>query len=389
MLSRRAFLQSSSLIAIAPTVPMFLARCARATEIGKDQRVLVVVQLSGGNDALNTIVPHADPTYAKLRQRLKLNAKDLVRVTDAIGLHPQLRSLDKLLQDGRLAVIPGVGYPNPNRSHFRSMAIWHTARFDPEEHSGYGWIGRALDPEAGHSLLIGSETLPVALRGRRSSAVGLNRVDDLGLADAATARLATNSIESKDELIEFIRRQALDAYAASDTLAALSRHGDDASYPTTSLADHLRLTARLLKAGLGARVFYTSLGGFDTHASQEFTHARLMSEFAGAVAAFFADLTAAKLADRVILLAFSEFGRTIKENGSGGTDHGTAGAVFLAGPGVKGGLHGTQPSLTELVEGEPSMTIDFRQVYSAVLTDWMKLTANDAVGGGFGKMSLF
>src|SRR5262245_14713224 len=147
MLSRRTFLQSS-LLALSPTVPLFVARTARAAEPGKDRRVLVVVQLDGGNDALNTIVPHADPNYAKLRPRLKIQAKDVIKLTDEIGLHPQLRPLDKLLQGGQLAAIPGVGYPNPNRSHFRSMAIWHTARFDPEEHSSYGWLGRALDPDA-------------------------------------------------------------------------------------------------------------------------------------------------------------------------------------------------------------------------------------------------
>jgi uncharacterized protein (DUF1501 family) len=389
MLSRRSFLKTSSLIALAPTVPGFLARMAWATEAARDSRVLVVVQLDGGNDALNTIVPHIDPNYARLRQRLKLNSKDLVKVTDSIGLHPQLRPLDKLLQAGQLAVIPGVGYPNPNRSHFRSMAIWHTARFDPEDHTGHGWIGRALDPDASQSLLIGNDAAPVALRGRRSSIVALGRADDLALADSATVRQATDSTPSRNDLIEFVRRQSLDAYAASDKLAALARGGDDASYPSSGLADRLRLTARLLKAGLGARVFYTTQGGFDTHASQQFTHSGLMNEFAGAVSAFFADLTAAKLVDRVALLTFSEFGRTIKENASGGTDHGTAGAVFLAGPGIKGGLIGSQPSLTDRVEGEPKMTTDFRRIYATVLTDWMKLNAKDSCGGEFEKLTLF
>src|SRR5262245_61807943 len=246
MLSRRSFLKTSSLIALAPTVPGFLARMARATETAKDSRVLVVVQLDGGNDALNTIVPHTDPSYAKLRQRLKLNPKDLVKVTDSIGLHPQLRPLDKLLQAGQLAVIPGVGYPNPNRSHFRSMAIWHSARFDAEEHTSHGWIGRALDPDAGQSLLIGNDSAPLALRGRRSSIVALGRADDLALADSATVRQATGSDPSKNDLIEFVRRQSLDAYAASDKLAALARGSDDALYPGNGLGERLRLTARLM-----------------------------------------------------------------------------------------------------------------------------------------------
>lgn len=389
MLTRRSFLKSSSLIALAPTVPGFLARMARATEAVKDSRVLIVVQLDGGNDALNTIVPYADPNYGKLRQRVRLDPKGLVKVNDSIGLHPQLRPLDKLLQAGHLAVIPGVGYPNPNRSHFRSMAIWQTARFDPEEHKGNGWIGRALDPDAGQSMLIGTSSTPVALRGRRSSTVALSRPEDLALADSVTAKSAIDSNPSKNDLVEFVRRQAVDAYAASERLTAMSRNRDDANYPSSGLAERLRLTARLMKIGLGARVFYTTQGGFDTHASQLFTHQGLMSEFAGAVAAFFADLSAAKLADRVTLLAFSEFGRTIKENASGGTDHGTAGAVFVAGPGIKGGLIGSQPSLTDLVEGEPKITTDFRRIYTTLLADWLKLDARDAVGGEFEKLKLF
>src|SRR5437763_15912173 len=155
MFTRRDFLKTSSLLALAPTVPLFIARTGRAAEPAKDTRVLVVVQLDGGNDALNTIVPHSDPNYEKLRPRLKIDKKNVVKVSDTLGLHPSLKPLDKLLDAGQLSVIPGVGYPNPNRSHFESMAIWHTARFDPEERKGYGWIGRALDPAAGTSYMVG------------------------------------------------------------------------------------------------------------------------------------------------------------------------------------------------------------------------------------------
>src|SRR5207253_1609849 len=182
MLSRREFLRSSSLLALAPTVPLFVARTARATAVDKDRRILVVIQLDGGNDALNTVVPHADPNYEKFRQKLKIDKNSLVRLSDGLGLHPSLKPLDKLLQAGQLAVIPGVGYPNPNRSHFESMAIWHTARFDPEERKGYGWLGRALDPTAGIAFSVGG-SVPGALRGRRSTAVSLTRIEDALLAD--------------------------------------------------------------------------------------------------------------------------------------------------------------------------------------------------------------
>src|SRR5262245_31695041 len=207
MLNRRHFLQSS-LLALAPAVPLFVGRTAHAAGVGKDKRVLVVVQLDGGNDALNTVIPHADPAYAKLRPTLKANPKNLIRLTDDVGLHPSLRPLDKLLQAGQLAVIPGVGYPNPSRSHFESMAIWHTARFDPEDRKGYGWLGRALDPSQGSSYVIGS-AVPGAVRGARSAAASLSRVEDVLLADTESARKAVGP-EPKDDLVAYIRRQAVD-----------------------------------------------------------------------------------------------------------------------------------------------------------------------------------
>jgi uncharacterized protein (DUF1501 family) len=396
MFTRRQFLQSSSLLALSSTVPVFIAQTGQAADKGGDQPVLVVVQLDGGNDALNTIVPHADPNYAKLRPTLKFDGKSVVKVTDEVGLHPSFRPMDKLLQAGQLAVLPGVGYPNPNRSHFESMAIWHTARFDREDQAGYGWIGRALDPSVASSYVVGSE-VPRAVRGRRSTAVSLNRIEDVLLADRISAKKAVGQAETsrsdlarpEDGLLTFVRRQAVAAHTTGESLVKLARSGDSGKYPGTALANRLKLTAGLLKADLGARVFYTIQGGYDTHAGQRFPHAQLLSEFAGAVAAFFEDLKEAKLADRVVLLAFSEFGRTIKENGSGGTDHGSAGAVFLAGAKVKGGLRGNMPSLADLVGGEPKMTADFRRVYATILTGWLGLKDQASLGGSFEGLPLF
>jgi uncharacterized protein (DUF1501 family) len=387
MLTRRGFLQTTSLFALAPTVPLFLARTGRAAAADKDGRVLVVVQLDGGNDALNTVVPHSDPEYAKLRPRLRIEKNRLVPVSDTLGLHPSLKPLDALLKSDSLAVIPGVGYPNPNRSHFASMAIWHTARFDPEERVGYGWLGRALDPSAGTAYVVSGD-VPGALRGRRSSAVTLNRVEDVLFADANAAKEEVGPVP-QDDLLAFVRRQSVDARTTAERMSRLTATAESASYPGTGLGERLKMTARLLKADLGSRIFYTVQGGYDTHASQLFSHASQLSEFAGAVAAFFADLRAAKLAERVVLLAFSEFGRTIKENGSAGTDHGTAGAVFLAGAGVRGGVVGTMPSLKDLVNGEPKMTTDFRRVYASILTGWLGLSASEPLGGAFDHLPIF
>jgi uncharacterized protein (DUF1501 family) len=385
MLTRRGFVKSS-LLTLGSTVPLFVARTARAAATDKDRRVLVVIQLDGGNDALNTVVPHADPNYEKLRPKLKLDRKKLVPVSDGLGLHPSLKPLDKLLQAGHLAIVPGVGYPNPNRSHFESMAIWQTARLDPEDRKGYGWVGRALDPRGETGYVVGG-SVPRAMRGRRSTAVALNRVEEVLLADAASAKPTVGS-ETQDDLLAFVRRQAIDAHAAADRFAQLAGGEDGGRYPETKLAGRLKLVARLLKADLGTRVFYTTQGGYDTHASQAFPHANLLSELAGAVAAFFEDLKAARLAERVTLLTFSEFGRTIKENGSGGTDHGTAGCVFLAGPGVKGGLGGTLSSLTDLEKGEPKMTTDFRRLYATVLDRWLGCPAELVLGGQFESLPL-
>jgi uncharacterized protein (DUF1501 family) len=302
-------------------------------------------------------------------------------------LHPALRPLDRLLQAGHLGVLPGVGYPNPNRSHFESMAIWQTARFDREDRGGYGWIGQGLDSSPGSSYVVGT-SLPLAVRGRRSTAVALHRVEDVLLAEAEVARKAVGPAVG-DDLLSFVRRQVVDAQGTGERLARLSGGGDAGRYPGTGLSERLKLIARMLKSDLGARVFYTTQTGYDTHAGQRFTHADLLAEFGGAVAAFFEDLQEAKLADRAALLAFSEFGRTIKENGSAGTDHGTAGIVFLGGPGVKGGLATAMPSLTDLVGSEPKMTTDFRRIYATVLEEWLRLPSQPALAGTFEPLPLF
>jgi uncharacterized protein (DUF1501 family) len=382
MLHRRSFLQSSALL---PLVPAFVTRMAEAAPRDKDARVLVVVELRGGNDGLNTLVPLKNDVYGKLRPRLQIAAKDTVKLNDEFGLHSSFRQADKLIQDGHFQASPGVGYPKMNRSHFTAGAIWYTARTDPEEHRNYGWLGRTLDAAGGDSCTITSD-VPPPLRGRRSAAVALTRLEDLVLADADTAKAAGSA--AKNDLLAFVRRHAVEGAAAAEKLASLRRATDGASYPSTSFAGQLKLIARLLKADLGTRVFYARQDGYDTHAFQAFAHANLLSTFAAAVNAFFADLRSAKLADRVALFAFSEFGRTIEENRSGGTDHGTAGVTFLVGPKVKPGVVGTQPSLTDLVDGEPRASTDFRRIYATLIRDWLGVRA-DVLGGAFEPLSLF
>jgi uncharacterized protein (DUF1501 family) len=410
MPSRRAFLRTSlrasTLVALAPTVPAFLTRAARAAPAERDGKTLVVIELAGGNDGLNTVVPFKDEGYRRHRKVLRLPADQLCTVNREIGLHPAMREAAGLLEDGRLAVVQGVGYPNPSRSHFHSMAIWQTARPDiprpkgdtaSDEHKTlYGWIGQALDGGRGPAdgsaaaVYVGEDDPPVAFRGRRARTSTVSRPEDAVLTLAG--RTGTDSVdpENGSELAAFVRRSTLDAYATSERMAEVLRVKDaGAGYPPTRLAARLRDVARLIKGGLGTRVYYTSQSGYDTHTFQLPAQADLLGELSGALKAFLDDLAAAKLAERVAVLCFSEFGRRVAENGSQGTDHGTAGPVFLAGVPVRGGLVGLTPSLADLEDGDLKMTTDFRRVYATVLEEWLGLSAREALGGTFAKLPLF
>jgi uncharacterized protein (DUF1501 family) len=399
MVTRRGFLarglRDSSLIALAPTLPGFLARTAQAAGPEKDGRILVVLQLDGGNDGINTVIPFKDDGYARHRKAIRLPEKRLITVNGEVGLHPAMGDAGKLLESGRLAIVPGVGYPNPNRSHFRSMAIWQSARLDERDHTGLGWVGRGLDEGpttrdgAPAALLVGSNDPPPAIRGRRSVSAALDRLDDYALSDREAGARPAGSSPAGDDLGQFLRRSLLDAYTTADRLESIAGARDGhASYPESDLARRLGLTARLIKAGLGTRVYYLVQGGYDTHGHQLPQHAALLEELAKSLRAFLDDLAAARLDDRVLVLVFSEFGRRVAENGSKGTDHGTAGPVLLAGPSVRPGLAGTYPSLTDLADGDLKMAVDFRRVYATVLEGWLGLRSKGALGGAFESLPL-
>jgi uncharacterized protein (DUF1501 family) len=404
MFSRRDFLQASTLFALTPTVPGFLAATARAAAPAREGRILVVIQLNGGNDGINTIVPFTDEGYAKNRKVLRLPAERLHKINKEVGLHPAMGDAARLLESGRLAIVQGVGYPNPSRSHFKSMAIWHSANIDlpkgdevdAESKAIFGWIGQALDegrkPADGApaAQFVGGGSMPAALRSRRSVATAINRLEDSVLALKGGARSAMMESGRGGDLAAFVRRSTLDAYATSERMAALLRARDaQARYPATALAGRLRIIARLIKGGGGTRVYYTAQDGYDTHYVQSQLHFALLSELSGALKAFLDDLAAAKLAERVAVLCFSEFGRRVAENGSHGTDHGSAGPVFLAGPKVEAGLVGATPRLLDLQDGDLRVGVDFRRVYASVLEDWLGLPSKPPLGGSFAKLSLF
>jgi uncharacterized protein (DUF1501 family) len=403
--TRRDFLRNSALVALAPAVPTFLACSAQATPANRDDRALVVIQLSGGNDGINTVVPYADEAYPRLRPHLRLPAARLRRINDEVALHPELGDFARLLEDGRLAILQGVGYPNPNRSHFRSMAYWHTARLgEPAGDAATGWLGRALEGarqagvRAPVSISVGLRPPPRAVRGRRSAPTSLAHLEDLRLAGNDQLGRAFPEVGAGDDVRAFVHRSVLDAYAGADRLREVAP-GEErgARYPDTGLAHDLRIVARLMKAGFGTRVYYveqnssgdTAGRSYDTHEAQLTTHERLLAELGGAIRAFLEDLRAARLEDRVAVLCFSEFGRRAAENGSFGTDHGAAGPVFLAGGQVRAGLVGQPPRLGDLVNGDVRMQVDFRRVYATILEDWLGLAARGTLGGQFEKLPLF
>lgn len=395
MLARRSLLKQSAFLSLSPLVPGFLARTATAAAPGRDGRILVVVQMDGGNDGINTVVPAGDELYAKFRKELRIPREQVRNLGDsggvAVGLHPSMRGAADLYEAGRLAVVQGAGYPNPDRSHFESMAIWQTARPGADAVGNLGWLGRAMDAappgEAGPAAVhVGTESMPRAIVTRRAVTTSFADAADLALA---LTHPPTAPPEG-DDLAAFVGRTVSTAYAtAAELEAAAAGRDPNARYPETALARRLDLVARSIKAGFPSRVYYAIQPGYDTHAVQLPAHARLLGEFSGAIKAFLDDLGAANLADRVVLLAFSEFGRRPEENGSLGTDHGTAGPVFVAGPRVRGGLVGRAPKLGELVDGDLAMQVDFRSVYATLLDDWLGIPATGVLGAAFPKLPLF
>lgn len=391
MLSRRNFLQKSSIVSLAPVLPHVFGRTANAAEPESNEKVLVVIQLDGGNDGLNTVIPYADDAYGRARKKLRIPTKDILKIDDHLGLHPSMRSAKALFDDGRLSIIQDVGYPNPNRSHFTSMKIWQTARFDVEQHNDNGWLGRTLDLKTfegkKNAVYVGQQETPVALWGRKSEAISLSRSSDLQLA--LDPLKPENKSESKSDLGQFVSKQVLTAYASAEEFKRRGAgESNDSKYPNTRLGSQLKLVSQLLKSGSQSRIFYTSQSGYDTHSSQLYDHSSLLREYSDALKALLDDLKEAGLDDRVVVMTFSEFGRRINENDSTGTDHGTAGPVFLAGAPVKGGLLGDPSNLSE-VGGDLKVQCDFRSIYATILNQWLNVEAKSVLAEDYSTLPIF
>jgi len=395
MITRRDFLKSSSLIGLGASVPTFLARTAfaapDASKPGAKDTILVVVQLTGGNDGMNTVIPFADELYARYRPTIKIPTELVKKLNDKVGLHPSLDGLAGLHEDKALCVVQGVGYPNPSQSHFRSMDIWQAA--STAESLTEGWVGKALKSMNVPAFHVagGNESAPLALNGSPARVPSITSIADfqLKMADKAGKAVIEDAAKSggKPGLLDFVQKTALNTYASSQKLQEIGKNYEPKTpYPATGLANRLKLCAQLIDAGLGARVFYVSIDGFDTHANQGANigaHANLLAEVSGAITAFYKDLSGRGHKDRLMIMTFSEFGRRAKENGSKGTDHGSGAPMFLVGGKVKSGVVGAHPNLKELEDGNLKFGIDFRQVYASILDKWLGVSSKEVLGGTY------
>jgi len=432
MHTRRQFLRTSVLGAAASwTLPVFLEKTFFAldamaadaltqTATGKDGTILVVLQMAGGNDGLNMVVPYADDIYYRSRPKLGLPADKVLKLNSYAGLNGKLTGLKALFDEGHLSVVQGVGYPNPNRSHFRSTEIWQTAS-DADRNESEGWLGRyfdnccaGADPTVG--VAIGEE-MPQAFAAKTPTGITFSQPEQfrwrpsekvegrmsaeesffrqLNGSDGGEETLLTASEggsigaipgKSKTDLstIDFLQRTALDAQLSSDKILAIARkYESNVPYPQGRLAASLSMIARMIAGGLPTRVYYVSQGGFDTHAGQVNAHERLMGELNDALSAFATDLKQQGNFDRVLLITFSEFGRRLVENANGGTDHGAAAPMFIVGGAVKPGLFGKYPSLSDLDYGDLKFNTDFRSVYGTVLDKWLRAPSQVVLGRKF------
>jgi uncharacterized protein (DUF1501 family) len=381
--------------------------------------ILVVIQLTGGNDALNTIVPYGEGLYYDNRRTVRIGQDEVLRIDDRFGFHPAMSAIKPFWDAGNMAVIAGVGYPNPNYSHFRSMDIWYTC--EPDRIATDGWLGKAvkdIDPHAENVLTAVNfgRGLPRALSLSGVPVASVAQLDSYGLLTSLSSVAQRQSAlevfsclyddgwadqglkpgeglqpaRPGDEVLRYMGQTGLDAQKGADILrTALGKYQSNVVYPKSPIAENLKGIAQVKLAELGTRVFYTSHGTFDTHATQLPTHAKLWQEVSEGIAAFFADLRAHNSADDVLMLVWSEFGRRVRDNGAG-TDHGAGSVALIVGDHVKGGLYGEYPSLkqSDLTLGNLKYNVDFRSAYATILDRWMQIESEPIVNGKFEEFAI-
>ena len=372
---------------------------------GKKDRKLVVVQQSGGNDYLNSIVPYTNGLYYDFRSLTHHDPEDVLKIDDTLGFGPTMGPIKELWDEGKVAIIHGIGYPRPDRSHFRSMDIWHTA--EPEEISQEGWLGRAvrdMDPKSENVLTavsfgvglpraLGCNGVPVASVGDLENYGLFPDIQDEWLREYALEAFSKmyGAAAGKEAVMGFLGQTGRDALKGADILrTAPEKYSSTIEYDTNSIARSLRDAAQVMFADFGTRIFYTTHGGYDTHAGLKIAHPQLWSDLSPAVMDFLDDLEEHDEADETVMLIFSEFGRRVRDNGNG-ADHGSGGVAFIVGNKVKGGMYGEYPSLEEKdhLDGDLHFNNDFRGTYSSIIEDWLGLDPVPIVKGKFESFDLF
>jgi len=396
--SRRQFLGLAGLsfVSLSAVAPRLFAQVARESAVaGKNDNVLVVVELSGGNDGLNTVIPFENDLYYKNRRTIGIPKANVHKLTDQIGLHSAMEPIAELYKEGRVAVVQGVGYPEPDRSHFRSMEIWQTASTDKLPPTA-GWLGRFIDQlprKSDDDSLPGlafTGSLPQACQAEKAVIPVVGELEAFAGAeqpdqkDIALRRKLSTASGKATGSIQFLRNQSAAVYRTVDRLkGAAEKYKSTVEYPGSPLGGQLKHAAQILAGDLGVRVIYVSQDGYDTHSGQADAHAGLLGELSASLAAFDKDLRSLGLADRVAVVVFSEFGRRVDENASSGTDHGAASCLLVAGAKIKGGLYGEYPRLDKLGEGDLIFNTDFRSVYGTLLDKWLGCPCKKILKGDF------
>ena len=365
----------------------------------KKEPILVVIQLTGGNDYLNTVIPYGNPRYYDNRPNVGIPQEQVLPIDDQFGFNPAMSPVKELYDQGKVAVVNGIGYPNPNRSHFRSMDIWHTC--EPDKVGTEGWVGRVirdLDPRAENVLtgvnfgrglpramaLSGVPVASVAVLETYGVLTGISGEPQRSEALDVFARMYAPTVGT-GPVMDYLGQTGLDALKGADILkTAPDKYGSSIEYADSSISRNLQGIAKVLLADLGTRVFYTQHAGYDTHASEGPVHPKLWTDLSQGISDFYADLKEHDAAENVLMLVFTEFGRRVKDNGSG-TDHGSGGVAFAVGDPVQGGMYSEYPSLNEedLLEGDLHFNIDYRGIYGTVVEKWLGLDAVPVVGGNF------
>ena len=409
-INRRTFnsncLKSATALAIGTSAPSGWIQSLASTlteQTASQGKVLVVIQLTGGNDGLNSIIPFSNELYYKSRPKLAISKESVLTINPDVGLHPSLRGIASLIEGKNFCVLQGVGYPNPNRSHFESMDIWHSCQ-RKNSRGSEGWLGRyfsqnkQFDNADSLGLHLGSEQLPMALVARGVQTPSIASIEQIRWKGKSQSTMSGSEAQSnpaekslqdiESSLLDFVSASTSAAMLASERLEkALASPDSSGDFPDSQLGQKLKIISRLLLAGLKTRVYYVTLDGFDTHANQLAAHAGLLRQWSEALHSFHKRLNSAGLGDRVLALTFSEFGRRVAENASQGTDHGAAAPVFLSGPKLENNVVGTHPSLSDLDDGDLKFNIDFRSVYATLIEDWLGTSSKSVLTEEYSKLS--